>query len=170
MQPVARRTFIVWYLAGLLGATVFAVLAPILVYIWPPGQRGNRQAIKVTLDTDLSALGDQQATKFEAPRGLAFVMLDGGGANAAGDPAFGGYVAKLGGKPVVLAVNCSHLGCSVNFNKDAHTFDCPCHGSRFKLDGGVIHGPAVYPLSHLGWKIGSSPNELLVEGTSLPGS
>jgi len=39
----------------------------------------------------------------------------------------------------------------------------------FALNGDVIHGPAVAPLSHLGWKPGDTPDTIVVKGVSLPG-
>ncbi|HET8592419.1 MAG TPA: FAD-dependent oxidoreductase, partial [Solirubrobacterales bacterium] len=42
-----------------------------------------------------------------------------------------------------LSARCTHLGCIVAFNAAERTWDCPCHGSRFDLDGSVIEGPAV---------------------------
>ncbi|MCI6857951.1 MAG: FAD-dependent oxidoreductase [Eubacterium sp.] len=37
---------------------------------------------------------------------------------------------------------CSHLGCALKWNRNEHTWDCPCHGSRFKEDGSIINNPA----------------------------
>jgi glycine/D-amino acid oxidase-like deaminating enzyme/nitrite reductase/ring-hydroxylating ferredoxin subunit len=42
-----------------------------------------------------------------------------------------------------LSARCTHLGCILRFNGAERTWDCPCHGSRFALDGSVIEGPAV---------------------------
>ena len=68
----------------------------------------------------------------------------------------------------VLAINCSHLGCSIALNDAKKSFDCPCHGSRFHLDGTVLNGPAVAPLSNLTWEQNSSdPSTIDIEGIVL---
>lgn len=169
-RRVTRRTFLGWWLASLMTATVVTGLLPILVYFWPAPPKGQKKGpLQVALDTPVNQLQDGTAVKFVAPTSpnSAFVMADGGGDNAKGDLAFGGFLVKSGGKVVCLAQNCSHLGCSVSFNADAKSFDCPCHGSRFRLDGTVLHGPAAYPLSHLDWKQGDSPNAIQVDGIIL---
>lgn len=157
-------------MAALMTAMTVTGLAPILVYFWPAPPKGQKkQPLQVALDTPLDQLQDGSATKILAPTSpnSAFVMVDGGGDNAPGDLAFGGYVVKNNGNVSVFAQNCSHLGCSVNFNQGEKSFDCPCHGSRFHIDGTVLHGPAANPLSHLGWKQGDSPNQILIDGIIL---
>ena len=38
---------------------------------------------------------------------------------------------------------CPHLGCALQYNRAEHTWDCPCHGSRFTEDGQLIDNPAT---------------------------
>lgn len=37
---------------------------------------------------------------------------------------------------------CTHLGCALRWNPIEHTWDCPCHGSRFTQEGGLLDTPA----------------------------
>jgi Rieske Fe-S protein len=51
------------------------------------------------------------------------------------------YKDEKGG---VHAVNpaCTHVNCIVGWNNAEQTWDCPCHGSRFSMDGEVLNAPA----------------------------
>ncbi|WP_053712916.1 Rieske 2Fe-2S domain-containing protein [Streptomyces sp. XY413] len=50
------------------------------------------------------------------------------------------------GKLYAVSAVCTHLGCLVAFNNAERTWECPCHGSRFGIDGEVLQGPALTPL------------------------
>jgi nitrite reductase/ring-hydroxylating ferredoxin subunit len=84
---------------------------------------------------------------------------------AAGAPQRDGVIAKTSDIPVGSGVivgevvvtqaaagefkgfssTCTHAGCTVNEVADG-TINCPCHGSKFNLDGSVAAGPATTPL------------------------
>ena len=53
-----------------------------------------------------------------------------------------------GGLHAVSAI-CTHLRCIVSWNVSEGTWDCPCHGSRFGVDGEVISAPATEPLERV---------------------
>ncbi|MFI1072916.1 FAD-dependent oxidoreductase [Streptomyces puniciscabiei] len=71
-------------------------------------------------------------------------------------PGDGAVVRAAGGRLAVhrdeagalhaVSARCTHLGCLVAFNRAERAWECPCHGSRFDVDGRVIQGPAVRPL------------------------
>ena len=43
---------------------------------------------------------------------------------------------------------CPHMGCALTYNRQEHSWDCPCHGSRFAEDGRLLDGPATGNLVH----------------------
>lgn len=48
---------------------------------------------------------------------------------------------------LALSAACPHMGCAVHWNGGEQSWDCPCHGSRFAIDGKVLHGPAATGLT-----------------------
>jgi len=47
-----------------------------------------------------------------------------------------------------VSITCPHMKCNLVFNNVDKTWDCPCHGSRFDMDGNVLFGPSVYNISY----------------------
>src|SRR3989442_12520881 len=113
-RTFTRRTFLGWWMASLLTATVAIGLAPILVFLWPAPAEGQKKTkLAVTLATPIEQLSNGNAIKFDAPTSpnSAFVMADGGGDNAAGDLAFGGVGGQdPPGKLERLSINFSPPG------------------------------------------------------------
>ena len=54
--------------------------------------------------------------------------------------------APAAGKLIALSAVCTHAGCEVAWRADEHDFHCPCHNSKFTMEGKVIAGPAKAPL------------------------
>jgi nitrite reductase/ring-hydroxylating ferredoxin subunit len=53
------------------------------------------------------------------------------------------------GQLTLLAPECTHMRCLVRWNSADRSWDCPCHGSRFRPTGEVLSGPAEKPLQRL---------------------
>jgi Rieske Fe-S protein len=54
-----------------------------------------------------------------------------------------------GGVLHAISSNCSHINCTIAWNRAEKTWDCPCHGSRFNINGKVLTGPAVRDLDRV---------------------
>lgn len=72
-------------------------------------------------------------------------------------PSEHGGIVTLDGKKVgayrdetgnlhAVSVKCPHLGCQLEWNPSEKSWDCPCHGSRFDIDGRLLGGPATSSL------------------------
>jgi glycine/D-amino acid oxidase-like deaminating enzyme/nitrite reductase/ring-hydroxylating ferredoxin subunit len=49
----------------------------------------------------------------------------------------------------LLSSICPHTGCNVSWNPSEVSWDCPCHGSRFDIEGKLLNGPAMSDLEKL---------------------
>jgi Rieske Fe-S protein len=111
-----------------------------------PNRVGARGLPKVAqLGTKFVAdfVGDRVAPSLrtsavDLPRGESRVVRSGVGKT--------GVYRDDAGNLHAVSMRCTHLGCLVRWNKAERSWDCPCHGSRFDVDGSVLEGPATNPL------------------------
>jgi cytochrome b6-f complex iron-sulfur subunit len=66
--------------------------------------------------------------------GRSWVMVDLGGGRA---PAL---VTTESGTPLAISLRCTHRGCTVE--PEGEELECPCHGSRYTMEGKLLGGPA----------------------------
>jgi len=66
------------------------------------------------------------------------------------DVTLGGcWLVRQGDKVIALSTVCPHAGCAVDWDEKGAAFVCPCHDSRFDLDGERQSGPSPRPLDTL---------------------
>jgi cytochrome b6-f complex iron-sulfur subunit len=58
------------------------------------------------------------------------------------------YIVRVDQGFYAVSAVCTHLGCITQWKPELEQIACPCHGSKFKLDGTKIEGPAPRPLPH----------------------
>jgi glycine/D-amino acid oxidase-like deaminating enzyme/nitrite reductase/ring-hydroxylating ferredoxin subunit len=99
----------------------------------------GRMNAKVAVDLVADRLAPGQArSAADVPRGEARVVRS-------GLEQVGVYRDGDDGLHAV-SLRCTHLGCLLRFNAAETSWDCPCHGSRFDVDGAVLEGPATRSL------------------------
>lgn len=88
-------------------------------------------------------VGDRLATM--RPRGVDSLAPGDGAIVTVGGEKLAGH-RDDGGALHLVSARCTHLGCLVAWNAAERSWDCPCHGSRFDVDGHVLTGPATVDL------------------------
>ena len=145
-----RRSFLVIAIYGM-GALIGTALAvPAAVYLlWPP--RAKKQAEWVEAGS-LSQLQPGQ------PAEMVFRRNRADGWKITSEKATAWVVKRSGENIVAFAPQCPHLGCAYHWEPQDNEFLCPCHASRFSIEGDVLSGPAPRPLDRY---------EVKVEGEKL---
>jgi glycine/D-amino acid oxidase-like deaminating enzyme/nitrite reductase/ring-hydroxylating ferredoxin subunit len=107
------------------------------------GVRGLPKLVEMNARVAGDLLGDRviparSRAASDLPAGQARVLRDGLGKT--------GVFRADDGALHAVSLRCTHLGCLLRFNGAERSWDCPCHGSRFDIDGTVLEGPATRPL------------------------
>jgi cytochrome b6-f complex iron-sulfur subunit len=58
------------------------------------------------------------------------------------------YIVRTDQGFYAVSAVCTHLGCITQWKPELEQIACPCHGSKFRMDGTKIEGPAPRPLPH----------------------
>jgi menaquinol-cytochrome c reductase iron-sulfur subunit len=135
----SRRDFLMKLSLGLGGLAAFAVTIPVLgALLAPLLGKENQDWVTVGSDKDFGP-GTVTLVTFQNPDSKAYAGVT---ANTAS------WLRRdLNNNFIAFAVNCSHLGCPVRWEKDAKLFMCPCHGGVYYHDGSVASGPPPRALS-----------------------
>ncbi len=119
-----RRSFVVWAFLG----TILGYLNQ-LWHATSPGKATNPGEQEFTyLGTITQLKQERQILDEESEVGAVLVMFAPDNRIVAIDP------------------TCTHAGCTVDWEEQENSFICPCHGSKFTLQGDVIEGLANFPL------------------------
>jgi cytochrome b6-f complex iron-sulfur subunit len=74
------------------------------------------------------------------------------------------YLVRTGQGFLAESAVCTHQHCLTHWNPRAQLIECPCHGSRYRRDGEVVHGPAPRALPHFALEL-QPDGTLLVDKT-----
>jgi menaquinol-cytochrome c reductase iron-sulfur subunit len=161
VKEISRRRFLSGITVALTAAMGVIVGAPILGYLLAPLFRApSNELITVGAVADFP-IGETKLVSIRDPSPLPW-------AGQTADTAL--WVRRLGAAGPqmfqIFNVNCTHLGCPVNWQAGAKLFLCPCHGGVFYSDGTVAGGPPPRPLFERAWEV--SGDRLLVRPQPLP--
>ena len=133
-----KRNFLKYLLGGGTLAFLASILYPVLAYLKPP----------VQAEVEVKSVNAGKAEEM---------------------PKDSGKIVKFGTKPVILVrtadnqfkafdATCTHLDCTVQFNKDIGMIWCACHNGKYDLTGRNVAGPPPRPLD---------PYKVIIQGDDI---
>lgn len=151
-----RRKFLKTAACAIGGGAGLVVVAPVVRVLLDPSGKQTVTTPREPIDVGLAArfAAGAAPTRVEI---VAPVIKDAW--TSARDVVLGAaWIRRVGPKPGDLDARsaiCPHLGCAVGFEADKGTYLCPCHDSRFDLDGKKLTGPSERGLDPLPVQVGS---------------
>jgi len=106
-------------------------------------QRSNAAASCELMRNGLHSVDGLVGKKLKAPSKTASQLKNGEGAVVNYNGKTVAAYRDENGKIHAVSPTCTHLGCRLSFNAELKSWDCPCHGSRFDIDGKAIDNPAL---------------------------
>ena len=137
-QVESRRKFLSRISLGLSGLAAAVVSVPIVAYLLSPLIRPAPREWRDLGSVDDFRIGETVEVAFDEPSPLPW----------AGQTARTAVWLRRSSERefIAFALNCTHLGCPVNWRPEARLFLCPCHGGVYYPDGTVAGGPPPHPL------------------------
>ena len=153
-----RRRFLSRVTLALSGAIAGLVGVPIVGYLIAPLFEREQDVYVPVGDVSRFQAGTTTLVQFDDPSPLAW-------AGQTAKTAL--WVRSISAESFqVFNVNCTHLGCPVDWRTEAKLFLCPCHGGVYYQDGTVAGGPPPRPLFEREWRL--SGGKLTVKTQRLP--
>ena len=155
-DPVGRRSFLSRMSLAVSGLIAVVVNVPILSYLLSPLIRPTRPSWRSVGPITQFRIGATVQVGLEDPSPLAW----------AGQTALTAAWLRRDSETsfTAFAVNCTHLGCPVNWLQAARLFLCPCHGGVYNEDGTVAGGPPPRPLLRYEARVRDGQVEILARG------
>jgi menaquinol-cytochrome c reductase iron-sulfur subunit len=132
----------IWGAVGLIAAGL-GVPAASYLFI-PPKERGQGRWMDA---------GDLSGLEPDSPQEVTFLRTRTDGWKTLTEKASAWVVKHANGRFTAFSPRCTHLACAYHWEGDRKQFVCPCHGSRFAIDGRVLAGPAPRPLDRYEVKV-----------------
>jgi cytochrome b6-f complex iron-sulfur subunit len=159
---LTRRLFILGGFWSTIGLAFVGLAGPSLDFWWPRTVAGAARKVFVSADRVPKVGGDPVVI----PEGRFFLVNLAAGTTPNGEETPGGLLA--------LWRKCPHLGCTVPWRPDftflgrTGWFRCPCHGSTYTKEGGIlVAGPAPRPLDLFELEVQSDKSVVVTTGVTV---
>jgi Rieske Fe-S protein len=142
-SPGSRRSFVSYMLGTSVGATVAAIIYPIIQFLIPPNI-AEAQENSVTAGTMAELKPNTgKIFKFGSRPGL--------------------LIRTASGELRAFTAICTHLNCTVQYRDDLQHIWCACHNGHYDLNGNNISGPPPRPLEQ--YTVNTKDDDVIVTRT-----